>query len=83
MAPSETITVRLPADVKQRLGRLAERTKRTKSFLASEAIAGFVERELQIVEGIERGLADLRKDDVVEHAEAMAELDEAIAAKPR
>lgn len=83
MPPSETITVRLPADVKQRLGRLAERTKRTKSFLASEAIAGFVERELQIVEGIERGLADLRKDNVVEHAEAMAELDEAIAAKPR
>jgi len=83
MAPSETITVRLPADVKQRLGRLAERTKRTKSFLASEAIAGFVEHELQIVEGIERGLADLRKGDTVGHDEAMAELDEAIAAKPR
>jgi predicted transcriptional regulator len=49
MPPSETITVRLPAVVKQRLGRLAERTKRTKSFLASEAIAGFVERELRIV----------------------------------
>lgn len=83
MPPSETITVRLPADVKQRLGRLAERTKRTKSFLASEAIAGFVERELRIVEGIERGLADLRKGHVVEHDEAMAELDEAIATKPR
>jgi predicted transcriptional regulator len=83
MAASDTITVRLPADVKQRLGRLAERTKRTKSFLASEAIAGFVERELQIVEGIERGLADLRKGDIVEHAQAMAELDKAVAAKRR
>lgn len=83
MPPTETITVRLPTDVKQRLGRLAERTKRTKSFLASEAIAGFVERELRIVEGIERGLTDLRKGHVVEHGEAMVELDEAIATKPR
>ncbi len=83
MADSETITVRLPSEVKQRLGRLAERTKRAKSFLAAEAIAGFVEHELQIVEGIERGLADLRKGDTVDHDEAMAELDEAIAVKPR
>jgi predicted transcriptional regulator len=83
MSASATITVRLPAAVKLGLGRLADRTKRTKSFLASEAIAGFVERELQIVEGIENGLADLRRGDIAEHAQAMAELDEAIAAKPR
>ena len=82
MSSSETITVRLPAEVKRGLGRLAERTNRTKSFLASEAIAGFVERELRIVEGIERGLADLRKSDIVDHTEAMAELDAAIACKP-
>ncbi len=83
MTDSATITVRLPASLKQDLGKLAERTKRTRSFLASEAIAGFVERELRIVEGIEQGLADLREGNVVGHAGAMAEMDEAIGAKPR
>ncbi len=47
------------AAVKKRLGRLAEHTKRTKSYLAGEAIASFVERELAIVEGIKRGLEDM------------------------
>lgn len=75
---SETLTVRLSSDVKKGLGNLAARTKRTRSFLASEAIAGFVERELQIVEGIERGLADMQKGDVIDHDTAMIEFDEAI-----
>ncbi len=56
---STTLTVRLAPELKDRLGTLAERTRRTKSFLAGEAIAGYVERELEIVAGIERGLDDM------------------------
>ena len=47
------LTVRLPPEVEERLGELAERTRRTKSFPAGEAIAGYVARELAIIEGIE------------------------------
>ncbi|MCH8239018.1 MAG: CopG family ribbon-helix-helix protein [Proteobacteria bacterium] len=68
---STTLTVRLPAELKDRLGELAERTRRTKSFLAGEAIGDYVERELAIVAGIERGLDDMKAERVVPHDKAM------------
>lgn len=71
MTSSTTLTVRLAPKVKQRLGRLARETKRTRSFLAGEAIASYVERELEIVAGIERGLADMNAGRLVPHDQAM------------
>ena len=66
-----TLTVRLTPELKDRLSLLAERTRRTKSFLAGEAIADYVARELEIVQGIERGLDDMRSGRVTPHDEAM------------
>ena len=81
---STTLTVRLPPELKGRLGELAERTRRTKSFLAGEAIAGYVERELEIVAGIERGLDDMKAGRVVRHEDVMADIDATIkSAKTR
>jgi predicted transcriptional regulator len=74
MTNSTTLTVRLAPKVKQRLGRLAQQTKRTKSFLAGEAIACFVERELDIVDGIKRGLADMKAGRLLPHDEAMQQI---------
>lgn len=71
---STTLTVRIPPELKERLGELAERTHRTRSFLAGEAIAGYVERELDIIAGIERGVEDMKAGRVVPHDEAMARL---------
>ena len=79
MSTSETLTVRLPTEVKKKLGRLASHTNRTKSFLASEAIADFVARELAIVEGIRRGLDDMHAGRVVPHAQAMRRLKATVA----
>lgn len=76
---SETLTVRLPAQVKRQLGRLAEHTRRTKSYLASEAIADFVARELAIINGIKRGLDDMEAGRVVPHDQAMRRLRKTIA----
>jgi predicted transcriptional regulator len=45
----------------------SETLKRTKSCLAGEAIADFVARELAIIEGIDRGLADMRAGRVLPH----------------
>ncbi|MBK8177035.1 MAG: CopG family ribbon-helix-helix protein [Rhodospirillales bacterium] len=68
---STTMTVRLPSELKEGLSRLAARTRRSKSFLAGEAIAAYVARELEIIEGIERGLDDMKAGRVVPHDEAM------------
>jgi predicted transcriptional regulator len=76
---STTLTVRISPDVKKRLGRLADRTRRTKSFLAGEAIADFVDRELAIIDGIRRGLEDMQAGRVVSHKQAMRRLRATVA----
>ena len=68
---SETVTVRLDPETKSRLEHLATETRRTKSFLAGEAITGYVTRELAIVEGIKRGMADIEAGRTIPHEEAM------------
>ena len=71
---SETVTIRVASETKARLEELARHTRRSKSFLAGEAIADYVERELAIIEGIRRGLADMEAGRTVPHAEAMARI---------
>jgi len=76
---STTLTVRVSPQIEKRLGRLASQTKRTKSYLAGEAISDFVERELTIVEGIKRGIDDMHAGRVVPHKVAMRRLRATIA----
>jgi predicted transcriptional regulator len=64
---SATLSVRLDPNVKDRLERLAERTKRSKSFLAAEAIAAYVEAEDWQLGEIAAGLAELDNGEMVEH----------------
>ena len=78
------MTIRLATDTKEKLDRIAADTRRSKSFLASEAVAAYVERELQIIEGIKAGLEDAAAGRVVTHETAVAEMRAAIAdVKPR
>ena len=79
MTASTTMTIRLDPALKDRLGRLADGTRRSRSFLAAEAVAAYVDRELAVIEGVERGLADARTGRTVSHEDAMARLDAAIA----
>jgi predicted transcriptional regulator len=83
MAASTTLTIRLTPELKEQLGRLADSTHRTKSFLAAEAITKYVVREAEIIQGIERGLADMKAGRLVPHEEAMARLEATIAAAER
>ena len=73
MPDSTTLTVRLSNRTKERLAELAGRTRRTRSFLAAEAIADYVTRELAAVEGIERGQADVRAGRVTPHDDVARE----------
>lgn len=79
MSDSATLTLRLPAALKDRLGGRAAKTRRTRSFLAGEALADYVERELAIIEGVQRGLDDMQAGRVVPHEEAMRRLRATIA----
>lgn len=79
MNASTTMTIRVPAGLAERLGRLAEGTRRSRSFLAAEAVAAYVDRELAIIEGIQRGLDDVAAGRVVDHETAMDRIDAVIA----
>lgn len=70
MSGSATLTIRLSAETKDRLAELAGRTR---SFLAADAIADHVERELTLTERIERGRADVRAGRVASHEEVSRE----------
>ena len=78
MGTSTTMTIRLEPQLKEKLGRLADGTRRSRSFLAAEAVEAYVDRELAIIEGIERGLADVEKGRTVSHEDAMATVRRAI-----
>jgi predicted transcriptional regulator len=58
MNDSAVVTVRVSRETKHRLETLAAATKRSKSFLAAEAIERFLAEEAWQVEQIERGVAD-------------------------
>ena len=74
MTASTTMTIRVSPETKQKLERIAGETRRSKSFLAAEAVSAYVERELDIIDGIRRGMADVAAGRVLPHDEAMAEL---------
>jgi len=83
MTASTTMTIRIRPDVKEKLDRIATDTKRSKSFLAGEAVAAYVDRELEIIDGIKRGMSDAAAGRVIPHAQAVAEMREVVEAAKR
>jgi predicted transcriptional regulator len=61
--------------VKARLEALARRTRRSRSRLAAEAIAAYVEQNAWQIAEIEAGLAELDRDEGIDEAAAGAIFD--------
>jgi predicted transcriptional regulator len=59
MANSTTLTLRLDTATRKRLDSLAKSTKRSKSFLAGEAIASYLEAQEWQLGEIRAGLSEL------------------------
>lgn len=72
MADSTTLTVRLDSRLKKKLDKLASSTKRSKSFLAAEAIANFVELNEWQIKAIKAGIKDADEGRLVEHEKVQA-----------
>jgi RHH-type transcriptional regulator, rel operon repressor / antitoxin RelB len=64
---STTFTVRVDADAKERLERLAKSTGRSRSFLAAEAINQYLEVNEWQVAGIKQAIASLDRGGGVAH----------------
>jgi predicted transcriptional regulator len=60
MAKSAMMTVRLTPELSEKLDALARDTKRSKSFLASAAIASYIDRNAWQIAEIRKGLEGAR-----------------------
>lgn len=70
MSDSTLIWVRVPLALARRLERLAEAMERSKSQVAAQAIADFVDLEEWQVKAIHDGIKDADSGRLVDHAEA-------------
>lgn len=64
---STTFTVRVDPDVKERLEKLAKSTGRTRSYLAAEAIAEYLDVNEWQVSGIRQAITSLDRGEAVSH----------------
>jgi RHH-type rel operon transcriptional repressor/antitoxin RelB len=73
-----SISFRLPEKTKSKLDALAKASGRSRSMLASEAIADFVDRETAIQRGIEKACKELDAGLGIPHEKAMKSMKETI-----
>jgi predicted transcriptional regulator len=72
------LNIRLPAETLRRLDAVAVATRRTRSFIATEALEAWIARESAIIEDIRIGLEEARAGKGVPHERAMHDLDAVI-----
>ena len=72
MSESTTLTVRLDRAVKKRLEAAAARVRRSKSFLAAEAIEEYLSIQEWQIEAIKRGIEAADRGELVPHDQVKA-----------
>lgn len=75
MAHDATLTIRLEKSVKDRLASVASRTRRSKSFLAAEAIEEFLNVQEWQERRIREALASAERGEGVPHEDVVAWVD--------
>jgi RHH-type transcriptional regulator, rel operon repressor / antitoxin RelB len=64
---TETLSIRIGSETKKRLDALSKRSKRSKSFLAAEAIAAYVDSEEWQLAELHTGITELESGQEVSH----------------
>lgn len=72
MPASSVVTVRLDSALKEKLDALAKSTRRTRSFLAAEAIQAYVDLNAWQIAEIQQGLQEADADDFMTDEELSA-----------
>ena len=71
MSDRATVTFHTSPEVKDRLERLAVHTRRSRSFLANEAVERYLSDEEDFVRAVELGLAQADAGELIAHADAV------------
>lgn len=79
MANRSVISVHTKPETSKRLEELATLTRRSKSFLANEAIERYLSEEEAFVKSVRQGMADVAEGRVYDPDEVRARLNEFVA----
>lgn len=78
MAAKPILNIRIAPGTLQRLDAIAAATRRSRSFIANEALEAWIGREIELIEDLRIGLEEARAGKVVPHEQVMRDLDAAI-----
>lgn len=78
MAKTDTLSIRLSPEMLSQLNFIAQSTRRSKSFLGSEAVERFIKTEAEIIKGIQEAQTEATAGYIIPHEEAMQSMRAAI-----
>ena len=80
---SKPMSVRLDEQLAGQLATIATLTDRPKTWHVEQALRDYIAKEMQFLEAVEEGIRAADAGELVDHAEAVAELDRIIDAARR
>jgi predicted transcriptional regulator len=78
MPAKPILNVRLAPETLRKLDAVAAATRRTRSFIANEALEAWIDREIEIIEDLQAGLEEIRAGKGIPHERAMRQIDVAV-----
>ena len=78
MPAKPILNVRLAPETLRKLDAVAAATRRTRSFIANEALEAWINREIEIIEDLRVGFEEIRAGKVIPHERVMRDIDLAI-----
>jgi len=78
MPAKPILNIRLAPETLRKLDVVAAATRRTRSFIANEALEAWIEREIALIEDLQTGLEEVRAGKGIPHDKAMRQIDMAI-----
>lgn len=80
MTAKPILNIRLAPETLQRLDAIAAATRRTRSFIANEALEAWINREIELIEDLQIGLEEVKAGRAIPHERAMRQIDAAVEA---
>jgi predicted transcriptional regulator len=78
MAAKPILNVRLAPETLRKLDAVAAATRRTRSFIANEALEAWINREIELIEELQLALEEGRAGKGIPHDKAMRQIDIAV-----
>lgn len=78
MPAKPILNVRLDPETLRKLDAVAAATRRTRSYIANEALEAWIDREMEIIEDLRVGFEEIRAGKGIPHERAMRDIDLAV-----